>query len=420
MMEFKKLILIALKDLRLIFRDPSALVLMLLAPFLLTIGMGALTGRFSGTSNTGFSDVPVVIVNEDLGELGNILVDVFQSVELEDLVEPVIMDSTSEAMKLVDQDQSAAMIHIPENFSQGVISEEDVTNSLSYNQIIFYRNPTQPTSAGIIRSILDQFIQGVDLVRTKTNVTIQQLLTNGLISPDQADIIAKEIRETTTIVDAGSQGIEIINQAAEGDGIKFDILAYMAPGMAIMFLMFTVTYGGRSLLVENRNGTLARLMVAPTRGLNILVGKGLGIFLTAVAQLMILIIGTTTLFQLQWGDALGVILLIISAAFGATGWGILFASVLKTPGQISVTGSAAMLLFGIIGGSFFDLSMLPVWISTINKITPNAWAIDGFYILSVGGRLQDITQNVIALFVMGIILLAMSALIIERRGLVRK
>jgi len=419
-MEFKKLILIALKDLRLIFRDPSALVLMLLAPFLLTIGMGALTGRFSGTSNTGFSDVPVVIVNEDLGELGNILVDVFQSVELEDLVEPVIMDSTSEAMKLVDQDQSAAMIHIPENFSQGVISEEDVTNSLSYNQIIFYRNPTQPTSAGIIRSILDQFIQGVDLVRTKTNVTIQQLLTNGLISPDQADIIAKEIRETTTIVDAGSQGIEIINQAAEGDGIKFDILAYMAPGMAIMFLMFTVTYGGRSLLVENRNGTLARLMVAPTRGLNILVGKGLGIFLTAVAQLMILIIGTTTLFQLQWGDALGVILLIISAAFGATGWGILFASVLKTPGQISVTGSAAMLLFGIIGGSFFDLSMLPVWISTINKITPNAWAIDGFYILSVGGRLQDITQNVIALFVMGIILLAMSALIIERRGLVRK
>ena len=420
MMEFKKLILIALKDLRLIFRDPSALVLMLLAPFLLTIGMGALTGRFSGTSDTGFSDVPVVIVNEDLGELGNILVDVFQSVELEDLVEPVIMDSTSEAMKLVDQDQSAAMIHIPENFSQGVISEEDVTNSLSYNQIIFYRNPTQPTSAGIIRSILDQFIQGVDLVRTKTNVTIQQLLTNGLISPDQADIIAKEIRETTTIVDAGSQGIEIINQAAEGDGIKFDILAYMAPGMAIMFLMFTVTYGGRSLLVENRNGTLARLMVAPTRGLNILVGKGLGIFLTAVAQLMILIIGTTTLFQLQWGDALGVILLIISAAFGATGWGILFASVLKTPGQISVTGSAAMLLFGIIGGSFFDLSMLPVWISTINKITPNAWAIDGFYILSVGGRLQDITQNVIALFVMGIILLAMSALIIERRGLVRK
>ena len=136
---------------------------MLLAPFLLTIGMGALTGRFSGTTSTGFSDVPVVIVNEDLGELGEILVDVYRSAELEVLVEPVIMDSTDEAIQLVDQDQSAAIIHIPENFSQGVMSTGDPTHSLSDVQITFYRNPTQPTSAGIIRSILDQFIQGVNV-----------------------------------------------------------------------------------------------------------------------------------------------------------------------------------------------------------------------------------------------------------------
>ena len=51
----RKLFLIALKDLRLIFRDRSALVLMLLAPFLLTIGLGFVTGRFSGSNNTGIS-----------------------------------------------------------------------------------------------------------------------------------------------------------------------------------------------------------------------------------------------------------------------------------------------------------------------------------------------------------------------------
>ncbi len=46
-MNLRKLFFIALKDLRLIFRDPAGLVFMLLAPFALTIGMGALTGRFS-------------------------------------------------------------------------------------------------------------------------------------------------------------------------------------------------------------------------------------------------------------------------------------------------------------------------------------------------------------------------------------
>ncbi len=53
-----KTFLIGIKDLRLIFRDRAALMFMLLAPFLLTIGMGFVTGRFSGTSNTGFPTSP--------------------------------------------------------------------------------------------------------------------------------------------------------------------------------------------------------------------------------------------------------------------------------------------------------------------------------------------------------------------------
>ena len=49
----KKLFLIGIKDLKLIFRDRAALTFMLLAPFLLTIGMGFVTGRFSGNSSGG-------------------------------------------------------------------------------------------------------------------------------------------------------------------------------------------------------------------------------------------------------------------------------------------------------------------------------------------------------------------------------
>lgn len=59
-----KLLLIGIKDLKLMFRDRAALIFMLLAPFLLTIGLGFVTGRFSGGS-TGLSDIPVVIVNLD-------------------------------------------------------------------------------------------------------------------------------------------------------------------------------------------------------------------------------------------------------------------------------------------------------------------------------------------------------------------
>jgi multidrug efflux pump subunit AcrA (membrane-fusion protein) len=40
--------------------------------------------------------------------------------------------------------------------------------------------------------------------------------------------------------------------------VDFDVLAYMAPGMALLFLMYTVSYGGRSILAERAQGTLPR------------------------------------------------------------------------------------------------------------------------------------------------------------------
>jgi ABC-2 type transport system permease protein len=99
---------------------------------------------------------------------------------------------------------------------------------------------------------------------------------------------------------------------------------------------------------------------------------------------------------------------------------MLFAAILKTPSQIAVTGSAVMLLFGILGGSFFDMSMLPGWVSVLSKMTPNAWAIDGFYVLSIGGKLNNILPNVIALSVMGLALLSFASIWIRRHGLAKK
>jgi ABC-2 type transport system permease protein len=416
-MNLKKLFLIAVKDLRLIFRDPSALVLMLLAPFVLTLGMGALTGRFSGRTNTGISDIPVIIVNQDEGELGDILLSVYESPELDALVAVSVLNDAQFARDYVDGNQVAAAIIIPEGFTESVKSSSKVED---LSQIEFYANPTQPTSAGVLRSILDQFINEVEEGRIKTQVVLQQLLENSVITLDQAGDVADQLARDFGQVESSPSAITIINETADEAMIEFDILSYMAPGMAIMFLMFTVTYGGRSLLVENRTGTLPRLLVAPTSTINVLGGKGFGIFLTGVAQLAILIGGTTLLFRLAWGDPLGVVLLILAAAFGATGWGIFLASILKTPGQVAITGSAVMLLFGILGGSFFDLSMLPDWIQVVNKITPNAWAIDGFYVLSVGGGLEDILTQILALVGMGLVLFIVASFFIRKRGLAGK
>jgi len=71
----RRLLVIALKDVLLIFRDRTALIFMLLAPFALTIGLGLATGSFSNKSESGILDLPIAIVNDDKGTLGTSLVE---------------------------------------------------------------------------------------------------------------------------------------------------------------------------------------------------------------------------------------------------------------------------------------------------------------------------------------------------------
>jgi len=416
-MNLRKFFLIAFKDLRLIFRDPAGLVFMLLAPFALTLGMGALTGRFSGSTQLGISQIPLVIVNQDSGELGQVLEDVFTSVELNELISTQILTDPAEARALVDADKLAAAIVVPEGFSQSIFSPDSGGDVVA---VEFYQNPTRPTSTGIARSILDSFLNQVEIGRVSGTLIIQQLLASGAINPQQAASIGAEVGREVVGNASGSASIKLNSNTVEGSGAKFDILAYLAPGMAMLFLMYTVSFGGRSLLVESRAGTLARMLISPTNPGFVLGGKGFGIFLTAAAQLIILIGGTSLLFRLSWGDGRAVMMLILAAAFGASGWGILMAAVLKTPGQVAITGSAIALLFGILGGSFFDLSMLPEWVRKVGMITPNSWANEGFRILSMGGQLSAIKTNLIALLVMGALLYALGTILISRRGLVRK
>jgi ABC-2 type transport system permease protein len=63
---------------------------------------------------------------------------------------------------------------------------------------------------------------------------------------------------------------------------------------------------------------------------------------------------------------------------------------------------------------------MPVWFRIVTKITPNAWGVDGFTTLVLGGGLHDILTPVLALLCMGLILFAVAVLLFSRRGLTEK
>ena len=418
----KKLLLIGIKDLKLMFRDRAALIFMLLAPFLLTIGMGIVTGRFSG-GQTGLSDIPVVIVNLDQGDLGNALEDLFNAEDLAELMEPTASSDPEAARQLIESNEASAAIIIPEGFTESIIPTEDTQFGPDYVQpeavqIEVYTNPSTPTSAGIVKAIVDEFISRVEEGRTSGMTSFVGLMQSGLVDFNNIEAEARDLFQN--VEQTESNAITLTKNTEGADAVELDLLAYFAPGMALMFLMYTVSYGGRSILAERAEGTLPRLMISPTQIVQVLGGKVLGIFFMGVAQVGILILASAILFQVKWGNPIGVAILILAAVFGSTGWGMLITAFARTPTQVANTGTVIMLIFSILGGSFISLENFPPLMQTISKITPNAWGLDGFTTLALGGTLSNLAEPITALLIMGAVLFGVAVLLFNRNGLVQQ
>ena len=148
----RKIFLIGWKDLRLAFRDRAALILMLAAPFVLTLGLGFVTGRLSGGTSSGLNIIPVVLVNQDSGQIGSSLVDLFQSQDLAELVTAQTLDDPNQAREMVNEDKIAAAILIPPGFSASIIPANDTGASPDPIKLDLYANPSRPTSVGVIKA----------------------------------------------------------------------------------------------------------------------------------------------------------------------------------------------------------------------------------------------------------------------------
>ncbi|MBK7178181.1 MAG: ABC transporter permease [Chloroflexi bacterium] len=414
----KKILNIGWKDLIVLFRDKGALVLMLGAPFVLTLGLGLITGSFSSNSGSGLAGIPIAVVNEDSGELGQGLADVLFSADLAELLAPDTAVSPQAARQLVDNNDIAAAVIIPAGFTAGILpnASGQVGDAVS---IEVYANPARPISANVVSSIVEDYINQVETGLVSVNVALTQLVMNGRITPADTEsmmTLGQEMGQRLINQDAAPQPIRIERDKAAAEAASNpNFLAYIAPGMAVAFLMYTVALGGRSILAERDKGTLSRLLISPTSATQILAGKVVGIFLTGVAQVSVLIAASALLFGLRWGNLPGVVLLIVTVSAAATGWGLLLASLANRPGQVSSFGTALMLTFGILGGSFVQIPFTGL-LAQLSKITPNAWAIEGFMSLSQGGSLADIAPSLIALVVMAALLFGTAVLIFQRRS----
>jgi ABC-2 type transport system permease protein len=433
----RKLAVLAIKEALVAFRDRGALLTMLATPLALTLVMMAAFG--GGGNSSPLSEIPVLLLNRDTGTFGQVLTDIFFSSSVGNLVMPTLIENEAEAAARarVDADEVAALVIIPEDFSARIfpfgaraqaLTGVDVTTlapnatltpeqQMGFAQafmesqmlgeetgepsradpviVQIYASPDWRISTLIVKAIVSQGLERLNIqIAGTTNIVAR--LAAGMLQAGQTDV---DVAAAMGAMSAGNTGqgtagdanvnlpIKLVTTSTTGRG--FSWLGYYASSMAVLFLMFAVTSGGRTLLAERQRGTLPRLLISPTPALTILLGKMGGIVLTGVLQMLILW-GATTLIGAYWGHPGGVLLTIVLLVICASSVGALISAWARTPGQASAIGSAVTLIGGALSGSFFVRWNLPQWVQNLSLVTPNAWGIEILSRLQAGRALTAI------------------------------
>ncbi|HEB66036.1 MAG TPA: ABC-2 transporter permease [Chloroflexi bacterium] len=412
---------LALKDTLTRFRDRNALLYMLAAPLMIGLIMGAAFGGQNDGSSPIYA-IPVAVVNADEGDLGQTFADILSDILVETaegeqpLFAVTALDALETARAGVENGDFRGAVYLPSDFSAALSLPEAPAA-----RIELYTDPTATISPPILRSVVFRIAQGFESAALGGRLAATQAAAAVRENPQLAAALAQlpqALAQAQTEF-AAAQGAETrirLHSETVGAAQEFDIMGYFMPSMAIFFLTFAMFAGTRSILEEEKQGTLPRLLTTPTRPSEILLGKIGGTLLTGLLQMAVLVLVSALLFGVDWGAPLGVALLTLATIVASAGLGALVAAFARDDNQAGIFGTLLVLVFAILGGNFLPMKDVPPWLNAISKATLNRWALDGFTALSLDGLpLSAILPNVAVLFALGAVFFVLALLGFRRR-----
>jgi ABC-2 type transport system permease protein len=346
-------LLICAKDLRSRLRDRSALLIGIVVPLALAFIFNAIFSGIGGNSKP----VTLGVVSADRGSLARqFTTGVLGAVGRSGLIAVHREPSLATARALAANGTLDAVIVVPAGFTARVQSGRPASM-----QVI--GNVGAPISAEIARSIAEGYAAGLNRVRLSVAT-----VAGSAGAPARLRALAQRAAAA-----AAPLAVTDVSAKSKQLGQK----SFFAAGMAVFFLFFTVQFGVTSLLEERNDGTLARLLAAPVSRASILGGKLLTSFGLGVISMGVLVAATSLLFGASWGNPLGVAVLVVAAVLAAMGIMALIATLAKTADQASNWQSVAAVILGLLGGTFFPVSLAPGILSKLTFAAPQAWFLRG-------------------------------------------
>lgn len=380
-----RLVHIALKDIKIWLRDPSALGVMLGMPVILILILGSAFGGMGGEG--GSIEARVAIVNLDAGATSEVSGDLAVGEEivagftdnedLADLFTTEVRDDVDEVRAEVERGDLVGALIIPADLSAGIASGAPA-------ELEVLRDPGSDLSAGILEGVVRSLANDLSRISVVAQTVGAQAARAQLPQELAGPLVGYAVSLATT--EGAQVPVTIAVSDAAPDGEEITPLGYYSLSMTSMFLLFGAMFGAFAFITERREQTMARILTTPTAHATFVGGKMLGVFGLGVLQFAVLYAYTSGIMKVNWGQSVaGTWMIAAGELAAATGLAVFIASVAKTERGAGGIGPLVIQIMALLGGAFFQISILPEWLQPIRYVSIIGWALEGFQKVQLSG-----------------------------------
>jgi ABC-2 type transport system permease protein len=177
-------------------------------------------------------------------------------------------------------------------------------------------------------------------------------------------------------------------------GFQRSVASYL-----VMFVLLNLLVMGAGLAEERASGRMRRLFIAPVSRAQVVLGKLLMRFAVGWIQMAYMLALGVVVFKIHWAEHSWVFLGFLSLyALAAAALGMLLGTLFDDPDKASTAGIWTAILLSPLGGLWWPLEVVGPTMRTVGHLVPTGWAMEGVNsMLAFGAGAREVAPYAAAL-----------------------
>lgn len=408
------------KELRLLYRDRSGLLVLFVMPAVLVVVVSLVQENV--LKATGAARMDILFIDQDRQTFGRVIrerLDGIEGVTLVTALNGRAID-VDRARALIDKGRYQACMVVPAGITEAVraraaeqiaaaFSGESGENSPPPPRVSIYFDPlVQGAFRSSLLNAVKQMLLAMEMeikaaaLKEALSSRLQRTPGGfpGPLPPGPAGVPALEM-------DPGWGARRLMEVAAEKSGLQKlpTSVQQNVAAWSVFGIFFIVLPLGGAIIRERRDGTLARLRTLPVPYLTLLVGKLAAyvavcwvqfLFIVLVGKAGLPLLGAPALSLGSGGGALAATVTLVALA--ACGYGLMIGTLARTLEQATMFGAVSVVCAAALGGIMVPVYVMPPVMQAISRFSPLAWGLNALVEIAVReGTLGSVRHELLCL-----------------------